>query len=221
MCGIWIYFLNNSNKKLDLEELFSKFNNINGRGPDNINFTYYKNKFITGFHRLSIMDVSINGNQPFIYNHNEITYICICNGEIYNSSILKEDILSSSLDYTFISKSDCEVLIPLYILHNVNMIKKLKGVFAFTIVAINNKGNYNAFVCRDRIGVRPLFIGKNNTGEVGFCSEIKGLIDIFDSIEVFTPGTYMLCDNNENWFKYFYYNFEYKINEEISNHRTW
>ena len=219
MCGIWVYFFQKSSKKINLEELFSKFNNLNGRGPDNINFTFYKNMFITGFHRLSIMDTSTNGNQPFKYFHNRTTYICICNGEIYNANILRDYINSTKLNYTFTSSSDCEVLIPLYILHNIDMIEKLKGVFAFTIITIDSDDNYDVLVCRDKIGVRPLFIGKNDTGEIGFSSEIKGLTEIFDNIEVFTPGTYMLCDNDNKWSSHCYYKFQYKIDNEVSNHR--
>ena len=148
MCGIWAYFLKNNlldqsllNNKIDFNELFSKFNNIAGRGPDNINFSYHNNLFVTGFHRLSIMDVSDNGNQPFKYYYDGYTYICICNGEIYNSQSLKNEILESSLNYNFTSNSDCEVLIPLYIQYGTDMINKLDGEFAFTIIAIDNDNN--------------------------------------------------------------------------------
>ena len=68
MCGIWAYFLKNkSQSEIDVNSLFSKFKTIYGRGPDNLNFNYYKDSFFLGFHRLSIMDTSSNGNQPFSF----------------------------------------------------------------------------------------------------------------------------------------------------------
>ena len=52
MCGIWAYLIKDKND-LELEDLFSKFKNISGRGPDNINFSFNEGLFATGFHRLS------------------------------------------------------------------------------------------------------------------------------------------------------------------------
>lgn len=226
MCGIWAYLLKNNknnDKEFDLNNLFSKFKSISGRGPDSINFSYNKDLFITGFHRLSIMDTSINGNQPFEYYHDGYTYICICNGEIYNAKNLKKNILNSSLDYTFSSNSDCEVLIPLYIQYGTDMLDNLDGVFAFTIIAIDTKNNYTAFICRDRIGVRPLFIGKNDNNEnIGICSEIKGLIGLFDQIDVFSPGTYIVYNSKdkEKTILCKYYEYEYKTITQITEHRN-
>ena len=167
MCGIWAYFLkkNGSENEIDIDQIFSKFKSIYGRGPDNLNFNYYKDKFFLGFHRLSIMDTSTSGNQPFTYIHEDKTYICVCNGEIYNAEDLKKEILGSRLKYIFTSGSDCEVLIPLYILYGHEMVNKLKGVFAINITIINSDNNYDTFICRDRIGVRPLFIGTNNQNQ--------------------------------------------------------
>ena len=223
MCGIWAYLIKNKDKlNVDLEEAFSKFKNISGRGPDNINFSYNEGLFATGFHRLSIMDTSINGNQPFEYYHDNKTYICICNGEIYNSELLRKDISSNFSDYKFQSSSDCEVLIPLYILYGEQMAKKVCGEFAFCIICVNNDNNYTAYICRDRIGVRPLFIGKTNIqGNVGICSEVKGLVGLFDKIEVFKPGTYYIYNSDTSipTQKYTYYNYEYTISDQVTEHR--
>ena len=67
---------------------------------------------------------------------------------------------------------------------------------------------------RDRIGVRPMFMGFNENNEYGFSSEIKGLSGIFETIEVFTPGTivtlnYNLNDINFKLSKQIYYPFDY------------
>ena len=71
---------------------------------------------------------------------------------------LKDEINSSHLKYEWTSGSDCEVLIPLYILYGHEMVNKLRGVFALNITIIDADNNYDTFICRDRIGVRPLFL---------------------------------------------------------------
>lgn len=225
MCGIWAYLINKDNESRDLNmgNLFDKFKTISGRGPDNLSFSNNNDSFLLGFHRLSIMDVSLNGNQPFTYKQGDYTYICICNGEIYNSEELKSNILEKN-KYTFESESDCEVLIPLFIIHQEKMVHMLKGVFAFIILKVDSNNNYTAFICRDRIGVRPLFIGSNkNNKDIGICSEMKGLTDIFDWVHVFTPGSYMFIHNDGTYNReppFPYYEYRYKLaNSDIQDNR--
>ena len=73
---------------------------------------------IFGFKRLSINDLSVNGNQPFLnpsmsLEHNlsehEFKQLSMCNGEIYNHRYLE-----TKYDLKMKSHSDCECLIPLY-----------------------------------------------------------------------------------------------------------
>ena len=170
--------------------------NIKGRGPDSLKLNHYKNKFMIGFHRLSIMDVSSKGNQPFEY-YDEITntkYTCVCNGEIYNAIYLK---LNLNNEYTFTSSSDCEVLIPLYIKYKEEMVNHLDGVFSIIII-IEKDNNIEYFIVRDRIGVRPLYIGKDKNKNFIFSSELKGMKDIAVSSEQFNPGTYKIISYSEN-----------------------
>ena len=58
MCAIWLYLLKKDNKFKNFNELFNKFNNLTGRGPDNFSYNMIKDKCIIGFHRLAIMDLS-------------------------------------------------------------------------------------------------------------------------------------------------------------------
>jgi asparagine synthetase B (glutamine-hydrolysing) len=95
MCGIWGIL---SLDKLANNNYFDHFNKIKYRGPDRSIFITNPN-YIVGFHRLAIMDTSINGDQPFTYSYNYQTnsgdnmlrtiYVII-NGEIYNWKKLKE-----------------------------------------------------------------------------------------------------------------------------------
>ena len=99
MCGIWgIFSLNNL--KYDLNLLFKKFNEIKYRGPDQSSFTINPN-YIVGFHRLSIIDTSIQGGQPFSLSYNYKndngaeflrTIYMTTNGEIYNYKEIKESL---------------------------------------------------------------------------------------------------------------------------------
>ena len=69
------------------------------RGPDQVQ----KKKFLGrtfGFDRLAIMDLSSKGMQPF----EQDDLILVCNGEIYNSSILRESVKD---EFKFKSSSDC------------------------------------------------------------------------------------------------------------------
>ena len=97
MCGIF-GILNYKNENLN-------FDNIKHRGPDNSISIMKLYKYFFSFHRLSINDLSENGNQPF-----ETTqYIIMCNGEIYNyKQLIKHYNLSCE------GNSDCEVIVRLY-----------------------------------------------------------------------------------------------------------
>ena len=81
MCGIFA-FISIRNKKISdwRDLLIHNCNKIKHRGPDNTQYRSYDDKIFMGFHRLSINDISENGNQPLILDD----YILICNGEIYN-----------------------------------------------------------------------------------------------------------------------------------------
>lgn len=184
MCGIWTYLIDKKN--VDNGTIFANFNNIRGRGPDNQSFTCNLNNYIIGFTRLSIMDPSPKGNQPFEFYQDDVKYTCICNGEIYNAEKIKE-----TLEHPYVSTSDCEVLIPLFLKFGTDMIPKLDGVFSFIIV-IEKKDTTQFFIARDRIGVRPLYTGIDEFGQYIFASELKAMKDIAVQAKQFTPGTYTL-----------------------------
>lgn len=210
MCGIWVYLLKDNDEIKDFNELYNKFYTMTGRGPDNFVFKYIKDKFIIGFHRLKIMDLSEDGNQPFEFKKDNIQYYSVCNGEIYNAQDLKDNELQ---DYNFKSRSDCEVLIPLYLKYGLKMCDYLDGVFTFAIIKLVGS-SYEVVASRDRIGVRPGFIGYNNdNNSICISSEIKGLTGIFDNIDVFGPGKYLLFNNNPNdKYNYIsYYDYKYRI----------
>lgn len=199
MCGILGYIFKNS-INFDKKLIIDNFLNLSGRGPDSESFNYYKEKYFIGFCRLSIIDTSPKGNQPFIYYYDNIRYTCICNGEIYNAESTKKEILN---DMTFNSNSDCEVLIPLYIKYKEKMFDHLDGVFSFIII-VEDGNSIEYFIARDRIGVRPLYIGYDYFDNIVFSSELKGMKDVVKSAKQFNPGHYMKINDKENIYKSYY-----------------
>ena len=103
MCGILFYEGLND---LSLKDINDAIKLLNLRGPDNNIYKEINKSKHMGFARLSINDVSTNGDQPLIKDDN---YFLICNGEIYNHKELKEE-------NNFITKSnsDCEIIIHMY-----------------------------------------------------------------------------------------------------------
>jgi len=195
MCGIWAYLLHHQGQFNN--ETVKDCMSIEGRGPDDFHVSYYKNKYAIGFHRLSIMDPSFKGSQPFTFIKNKVKYTAICNGEIYNAGKLK-----GHLEYPWTSESDCETLIPLYLRYGCDMVQYLDGVFSFIIIE-ETDSTIRYFVARDRIGVRPLFIGKDDRGNYVFCSELKGMKNIAIEAEQFIPGNFMnICYTNGHYETY-------------------
>lgn len=173
MCG----FIFSSAKQLTAE-LQQGFDSLTHRGPDHQSLTVEASG-IWGFHRLSIMDLSSNGNQPFQHDGIQL----ICNGEVYNYEQLKAMLQSS---YTFHSGSDCEVLIPLYQRVGFEiMMKMLDAEFAVVLV-----DDGEIWAGRDPIGIRPMFYGYDQQGCIAFASEAKALVPFCREVAPFPPGHY-------------------------------
>ncbi|MDR1832885.1 MAG: asparagine synthase B [Fusobacteriaceae bacterium] len=151
------------------------------RGPDNQDASI-KDGMTWGFNRLSIMDLSARGNQPFVHNN----CVVVCNGEIYNYPTLKKLL---SQEYEFKSGSDCEVLIPMYLKYGIETACKfLDAEFVFVMYDGNSR---QMMAARDPMGIRPMFYGYSKQNkEICFSSEAKGLIDICDDVQPFPPGHY-------------------------------
>jgi len=175
MCG----FLVVENEKLVCDSFIISLNKIFHRGPDNQNI-HTNSNISWGFNRLSIMDLSTNGNQPFVYNN----CIVVCNGEIYNYPSLKKNLEKT---YEFTSGSDCEVLIPLYLKYGIEYTCKFLDA-EFAMVLYDGNTN-NLMAARDPMGIRPMFYGYiKGTKEICFASEAKGLVDICENVMPFPPG---------------------------------
>ncbi len=190
MCGIAAIFGTNESKLLDIKSMISS---ISHRGPDNQGFLNTENISL-GSCRLSIFDLSENGNMPM--SNKTGRYNIIYNGEIYNFKELKK-----KYNITTKSNTDTEVLIELFSKLGVNCFKLLNGIFAFIIFDNLEK---KVYCVRDRLGVKPLYYLKNNN-KYYFCSEIKGILKVvknvhidFDTIKFYLNTTFY--DTSKNTF---------------------
>ena len=138
------------------------------RGPDAWG-EFHDAKISLGHNRLSILDLSL-GIQPmssFTGKH-----LIVYNGEIYNYGVLKEELLQLGVKFKT-HNSDTEVIVNGFAIHGTDFFSKLEGMFAFCIYDIENAAVY---LCRDSIGIKPLYYSVNNLKELVFASELKTII---------------------------------------------
>ena len=146
---------------------------IRHRGPDADGF-YYWNNVGLAHRRLSILDLSEEGNQPM---HFSDRYTIVYNGEIYNYLEIKEELLG--LGYAFKSATDTEVILAAYDCWSDSCLERFNGMWAFAIL---DKSNNELFCSRDRFGIKPFYYTDN--GEYfAFGSEIKQLLPLQNSIK--------------------------------------
>lgn len=175
MCGIMGYC-----GKYDKRAFTDGFRKTVSRGPD-MSKTVKVGDGVFGFHRLSIMGLNEKGMQPFVFDD----CYCVCNGEIYGFSKLKDDLIKKG--YTFKSDSDCEILLPLYREYGEKMFSMLDAEFACVIYDAKTD---EYIAARDPIGIRPLYYGYDKSGVIVFASEPKNLVGIVDKILPFPTGHY-------------------------------
>ena len=184
MCGIFTIF--GKTNDYSRNTLLNCSNKIRHRGPDWSG--NWINEVCGMFHeRLSINGLN-NGHQPIVSN-NEKFILCV-NGEIYNYKELRNNECS---DYNFNTDSDCEVIIPLYIKYGGSCVKKLDGIFCFTLYDVENN---TLFIARDRIGINSLYYGFDTHKNLFVGSEAKTM-PMVENIKEFPPGNYFVCKLNE------------------------
>ncbi len=171
---------------------------IRHRGPD-WSGVYTGNNAIISHERLSIVD-PLSGKQPLVSDDQKI--ILAANGEIYNHKDIRKEFEGK---YNFQTGSDCEVIIPLYKKYResgnfAEMVEKLSGIFAFALYD-SEKDVY--LICRDEIGVIPLYQGWDKEGHYYVASELKALEGECVTIEEFPNGHYFYSKDEKpvRWYK--------------------
>lgn len=166
MCGIAGFVNFRDNREPPAIELLQKMvGSISHRGPDE--FGYYRDSYAGLVHaRLSIIDLT-TGQQP-LCNEDESLWI-IFNGEIFNYIELRKELLA--LGHRFRTQSDTEVIVHAYEAWGDECFNKFNGQWA---IALWDNKNKKLVLCRDRVGVRPLFVRESGQ-RVWFASEVKAI----------------------------------------------
>lgn len=164
MCGI----AGMLSKDIDLRERRTLIKNISDslkmRGPDG--YGDFTKPYVSLIHRrLAVIDPE-RGAQPMTFGKYTIVY----NGEIYNTEEIRNELTAAG--YSFDTHCDTEVILKAYHLWKEKSCKKLNGIFAYAVWDDEAK---ELFLCRDRIGVKPLYFTQKD-GIFAFASRIKSLL---------------------------------------------
>ena len=74
---------------------------------------------------------------------------------------------------SFFSNSDTEVVLKAYHIWGKDCLKKFNGMFSF---AIFDRNSGDLFLCRDRLGIKPLYFYNSGSSFI-FASEIKSILE--------------------------------------------
>lgn len=160
-----------------IESVLGATHKLSHRGPDDWGIFVDRDvPLALGHRRLSILDPSPAGHQPMIIAGGDV--VIVFNGEIYNFLELREDL--ERRGYLFVSASDTEVLLQLYLAYGRDLLGKLNGIFAFSIWDARKQ---ELFLARDAFGVKPLYYSCRGH-EFAFASELKALLDLMPASRV-------------------------------------
>jgi len=199
MCGITGFF--SYKNKIEPKKYYEAHLKIAHRGPDDEGFIYknennqieylkgndtidkYQNRehitnkspspLILGHRRLSIIDLTSHGHQPFVFENLYLVY----NGEIYNYIELRDEL--KKLGYIFETETDTEVFLKAFHCWGVEAFNKFNGMWA---AAIYDSKKDEILLTRDRFGIKPLYYSLINDSLI-FGSEIKFIASFFRKLE--------------------------------------
>ncbi len=168
MCGITGVFAFNLVGKFNMIHVTAATMALQKRGPDFQDV--YIDEFVgLGHRRLSIIDTRSIAHQPMWDSSRR--YCIIFNGEIFNYQALRTELESHGVK--FITQSDTEVLLNMFIHFGEACLSRLNGFFAFCIY---DKTEQSFFVARDRYGIKPLLYVFDEDKFL-FASEMKSIIE--------------------------------------------
>ena len=170
MCGINGIFAYHSASSAPQEtELLATREAMRARGPDGSGAWWSVDRRCgLGHRRLSIIDLSDRASQPMTSEDGR--FVVVFNGEIYNYPQLRTELEMDSAHFR--TTSDTEALLHLYARHGVEMVHRLRGMFAF---AIWDQERRSFFLARDPYGIKPLYTA-NDGWTFRFASQVKALL---------------------------------------------
>lgn len=167
MCGITGIFDTRGTSPIAQAQLQRMNDSQWHRGPDEGSL-HIEPGLGFGHRRLSIIDIA-TGQQPLFNADRSI--VIVFNGEIYNYQSLMAEL--QGLGFAFHTRSDTEVIVHAWEAWGPDCVRRLRGMFAFTIWDRNKQ---TLFMARDRMGVKPMFYSVLDDGRLLFGSELKSLL---------------------------------------------
>ncbi len=167
MCGFVGYWDRDGGaaSEVVLEKMIER---IRYRGPDDKG-TWTKGPVGLGHCRLSIIDLSPRGHQPFVTADGK--GVLAYNGEVYNFKELRMELEKEGVQFK--SSTDTEVV--LYALHlwgPEKAIPMFNGMFGFAYYDLRDQ---TLWIARDRTGIKPAYIARSGN-LIAFASEIKAIL---------------------------------------------
>lgn len=152
-------------------------------------------RFVMGHRRLSIIELSTQGHQPFQVENKVLCY----NGEIYNYLELREELIAEGVEFQ--THTDTEVFLAAYNTWKEKAFEKFNGMWAAAIYDLDTN---ELTLVRDRFGVKPLYYVENADG-LYFSSEVRffkpfGLLTEYDEHSIYQYIRYSETDFDESTF---------------------
>ena len=163
ICGVW--------GKVDSKIIENMIRVMRHRGPDDQGMFLHSHAAL-GMTRLSILDLSQAAHQPM--SNPEQSIWIVYNGEMYNFQEERKRLEARGV--RFVSTSDTEVILHLYIHYGDDFLLKLQGIFALAILDLRKgEGRERLLLARDPIGIKPLLYTRVGDRFV-FASEMKAIL---------------------------------------------
>ncbi len=145
---------------------------MESRGPDSQGQVAVRpragGQLLLGACRLAIQDLSPAGHQPM--HDPETDNWLVYNGEIYNFRALRQELAEAGCHFR--SHCDTEVLLLGYRMWGMDVVRRLRGMFAF---ALWDAGRQTLWLVRDRHGIKPLYYAQRG-GALLFASELRAML---------------------------------------------
>lgn len=170
MCGIAGIFAYDANAaSVEEASLLAMRERMRSRGPNGAGLWIADDGRLGLAHRrLAVIDLTEAGKQPM--HDGDSGNVIVFNGEIYNFRALRSELEAAG--HRFISGSDTEVLLKLYLAHGAAMLQKLRGMYA---LAIFDAARRRLFLARDPFGIKPLYFADDGR-TLRFASQVKALL---------------------------------------------